>query len=109
MRNEAINNVRTLYEIEIATAISKLGFDLSNRDFHVGFVIQIYLFYGHFGKSRKQECECITVNAMQNDINTESQTAFIGTSFLFTLCHSVDNGIAPSLENAYAILNFAEG
>lgn len=46
----------------------------------------------------------ITVNAMQNDIKAPSQTAFIGTSCLLTLCHSDENGIAPSLENAYAIL-----
>ena len=45
-----------------------------------------------------------TVKAMQKEMNTESQTAFIGTSCLFTLCHREDNAIAPSLENAYAIL-----
>lgn len=48
--------------------------------------------------------QALTVKAMQNEMNTESQTAFIGTSCLFTLCHKDENGIAPSLENAYAIL-----
>jgi hypothetical protein len=37
---------------------------------------------------------------MQKDIITESQTAFMGTSWLLTLCHNDDNGMAPSLENA---------
>lgn len=46
-----------------------------------------------------------TVKAMQKEMKADSQTAFIGTSCLFTLCHKEDNGIAPSLENAYAILN----
>lgn len=43
---------------------------------------------------------------MQNDIKTESQTAFMGTSCLFTLCHNDEHGMAPSLENAYTILIF---
>jgi len=37
---------------------------------------------------------------MQNDIKTESQTAYIGTSCLLTLCHKDENGMAPSLEKA---------
>lgn len=41
-----------------------------------------------------------TVNAIQNEMKAESQTAFMGTSFWFTLCHNDENGIAPSLENA---------
>lgn len=41
---------------------------------------------------------------MQREMRAESQTALIGTSCLLTLCQTDDNGIAPSLENAYAIL-----
>jgi len=41
-----------------------------------------------------------TVRAMQNDMKTESQTAYMGTSWLLTLCHRDENGIAPSLEKA---------
>ena len=41
-----------------------------------------------------------TVSAMQNDMKTESHTAYIGTSWLLTWCHNDDNGIAPSLEKA---------
>jgi len=41
---------------------------------------------------------------MTNATDTESQTTFKGTSFLFTRCHTRDNGIAPSLEKAYPIL-----
>lgn len=41
-----------------------------------------------------------TVNAMQNAITADSQTAFMGTSCLLTLCQNLENGIAPSLENA---------
>lgn len=41
---------------------------------------------------------------MQNDTKAESQTAYMGTSCLFTLCQSDEKGMAPSLENAYAIL-----
>lgn len=41
---------------------------------------------------------------MQREMKAESQTALMGTSCLFTLCHTDDSGIAPSLENAYAIL-----
>jgi len=41
-----------------------------------------------------------TVSAIQNDIKTESQTAYMGTSWLLTWCHNDDNGIAPSLEKA---------
>jgi len=37
---------------------------------------------------------------MQNDTETESQTAWMGTSCLLTLCHNDDNGMAPSLEKA---------
>ncbi|MFS8032811.1 hypothetical protein Hanom_Chr17g01562051 [Helianthus anomalus] len=44
---------------------------------------------------------------MQNAMTAESQTAYIGTSCWFTLCHNDDNGIAPSLENAYTILPIA--
>lgn len=50
------------------------------------------------------KCSMLTVNAMQNAINADSQTAFTGTSCLFTLCQNSENGMAPSLENAYAIL-----
>jgi hypothetical protein len=46
----------------------------------------------------------VTVKAMQKAMNAESQTALIGTSCLFTWCQRDENGIAPSLENAYAIL-----
>lgn len=46
----------------------------------------------------------ITVNAIANDINAESQTALMGTSCRLTLCQIDDSGIAPSLENAYTIL-----
>jgi hypothetical protein len=46
----------------------------------------------------------ITGKAMQTEIAAESHTALIGTSCLFTLCHIEEKGIAPSLENAYAIL-----
>lgn len=42
----------------------------------------------------------ITVSAMQNDMKADSQTALMGTSCLFTLCQSDENGMAPSLENA---------
>jgi len=41
---------------------------------------------------------------MQRATETESQTALMGTSCLFTLCHTEEKGMAPSLENAYAIL-----
>jgi hypothetical protein len=47
----------------------------------------------------------ITGSAMQNPTATESQTALTGTSCWFTLYHTEENGIAPSLEKAYAILN----
>lgn len=46
----------------------------------------------------------VTVKAMQKAMKAESQTALMGTSCLFTLCHTGENGMAPSLENAYAIL-----
>lgn len=46
----------------------------------------------------------VTGSAMQREMKAESQTALMGTSCLFTLCHTDDSGIAPSLENAYAIL-----
>jgi hypothetical protein len=42
----------------------------------------------------------VTGNAMQREMKAESQTAFIGTSCLLTLCQMDENGIAPSLENA---------
>jgi hypothetical protein len=38
-------------------------------------------------------------------MKAESQTALMGTSCLLTFCHTDDSGIAPSLENAYAILS----
>lgn len=41
---------------------------------------------------------------MTRATETESQTALMGTSCLFTLCHTEEKGMAPSLENAYAIL-----
>lgn len=53
---------------------------------------------------RKRERQEHTVSAMQNDINADSQTAFMGMSWLFTSCQNDENGMAPSLENAYAIL-----
>ena len=53
---------------------------------------------------RGRERGGLTVRAIQNDMEAESQTALTGTSLLFTLCHNGENGIAPSLENAYAIL-----
>ena len=45
-----------------------------------------------------------TVRAMTNAAATESQTTFRGTSCLFTRCQTRENGIAPSLEKAYPIL-----
>jgi len=41
---------------------------------------------------------------MTNATETESQTTFKGTSCLFTRYQTGDNGIAPSLEKAYPIL-----
>jgi hypothetical protein len=41
---------------------------------------------------------------MKKATATASQTTLRGTSCLFTLYHTRDNGIAPSLEKAYAIL-----
>jgi hypothetical protein len=46
-----------------------------------------------------------TGTAIKNAITAESQTAFKGTSCLFTTCHASENGMAPSLENAYTILH----
>lgn len=46
-----------------------------------------------------------TGSAMQNPTTTESQTTLSGTSCRFTLYHTEENGNAPSLEKAYAILN----
>jgi hypothetical protein len=51
-------------------------------------------------KKKKKRKDVHTVSAMQNDTKAESQTAFIGTSCLFTLCQTGENGMAPSLENA---------
>ena len=42
---------------------------------------------------------------MANATDTESQTTFKGTSCLFTLYHTLENGTAPSLEKAYPILH----
>ena len=41
---------------------------------------------------------------MTNATATENQTALKGTSCLFTRCQTRENGIASSLEKAYAIL-----
>lgn len=49
---------------------------------------------------KKKKKDVHTVSAMQNDTKAESQTAFMGTSCLFTLCQTGENGMAPSLENA---------
>lgn len=49
---------------------------------------------------KMQKYELCTVNAMQNAIKADVQTAFSGTSCLFTLCQNDEYGIAPSLENA---------
>ena len=46
-----------------------------------------------------------TERAMTNATATENQTALKGTSSLFTRCQTRENGIAPSLEKAYAILH----
>jgi hypothetical protein len=46
----------------------------------------------------------LTVNAIMKATTAESQTAFSGTSHAFTVCHTLEKGMAPSLENAYAIL-----
>lgn len=51
----------------------------------------------------------LTVSAMQKAMKAENQTAFNGTSRLFTLCHTFDRGMAPSLENAYTILQRCKG
>jgi hypothetical protein len=51
-------------------------------------------------KKKGEEEDVHTVSAMQNDTKAESQTAFMGTSCLFTLCQTGENGMAPSLENA---------
>lgn len=54
----------------------------------------------YFIFQKKKNGDVHTVRAMQNDTKAESQTAFMGTSSLFTLCQSDENGMAPSLENA---------
>jgi hypothetical protein len=41
---------------------------------------------------------------MTNATDTESQTTLKGTSCLFTRYQTCENGIAPSLEKAYPIL-----
>jgi len=46
---------------------------------------------------------------MTNATATENQTALKGTSCLFTRCQTRENGIAPSLEKAYAILHALGG
>lgn len=50
----------------------------------------------------------LTVSAMQKAMRADNQTALSGTSRRSTMCHHPDNGMAPSLENAYTILNFNE-
>ena len=46
---------------------------------------------------------------MQNAMKAESQTAYKGTSCRFTFTQNLDNGTAPSLENAYNILQQCRG
>ena len=53
--------------------------------------------------------ETCTVNAMQNAMKAKSQTAYKGTSCRFTFTQNLDNGTAPSLENAYNILQQCRG
>lgn len=51
----------------------------------------------------------LTVSAMQKAMAADNQTAFRGTSRRSTKCQNLDNGMAPSLENAYTILDFNKG
>ena len=52
----------------------------------------------------KENILLLTVDAIKNAITADSHTAFRGTFHLLTVCHTLEKGMAPSLENAYAIL-----
>ena len=52
-------------------------------------------------------CVILTVSAMQKATVADNQTALRGTSRLSTKCHKPDNGMAPSRENAYTILEWS--
>lgn len=67
-----------------------------------------YLLKGKKKKRKEDEINKGTVRAMKNARTTDNQTAFTGTSCLFTEYQTAENGIAPSLEKAYAILQLID-